>query len=217
MSRVRSFLVLTLLGGLAVVLPMTIFVFLLQWLVGVLNTMVAPLSRWLANYTTVGEHSADVLSLALVLGVCFSIGLLVKTSVGRWLHGKIDRLFSRLAPGYSTIREMVTQIMGGEGNASLLNGKVCRAYIMGINNSVSVTGIVTAEHESGDYTVYVPTAPIPTSGFIYHLSADCVVLLPEVSVEAAMRTVIACGSGSQMMLASQPASDALAAQPNGHE
>ena len=202
MSRVRSFLILTLLGGLAVVLPMTIFVFLVQWLVGVVGTIIAPLSRWLAHYITIGEHSADVLSFALVLGVCFAIGLLVKTSVGGWLHSKIDGLFSRLAPGYSTIREMVTQVMGGEGNASLLNGKVCRAYIMGTQSPVSVTGIVTAEHSSGDYTVYVPTAPIPTSGFVYHLPADCVVLLPEVSVETAMRTVIACGSGSQVMLPS---------------
>jgi uncharacterized membrane protein len=200
MSRIRSFLVLTLLGGLAVVLPMTIFVFLVQWLVGVVDTAIAPLSRWLAHYTTAGGHGADVLSFALVLGVCFAIGLLVKTSVGSWLHSKIDGLLSRLAPGYSTIREMVTQVMGGEGNASLLNGKVCRAYIMGAASPVSVTGIVTAEHGSGGYTVYVPTAPVPTSGFVYHLPADCVVLLPEVSVEAAMRTVIACGSGSHIVM-----------------
>lgn len=200
MSRIRSFLVLTLLGGLAVVLPMTIFVFLLQWLVGVLDNIIAPLSRWLANYITVGEHGADMLSLAIVLGVCFVIGLLVKTSIGRWIHTKVDGFFSRLAPGYSTIREMVTQVMGGDDNASLLNGKVCRAYIMGAASPVSVTGIVTAEHASGDYTVYVPTAPIPTSGFVYHLPADCIVLLPEVSVEAAMRTVIACGSGSQIVM-----------------
>ncbi|WP_049723781.1 DUF502 domain-containing protein [Gilvimarinus polysaccharolyticus] len=215
MSRIRSFLVLTLLGGLAVVLPMTIFVFLLQWLVGVLDNLIAPLSRWLANYITVGEHGADVLSLALVLGVCFVVGLLVKTGIGRWLHSKLDSLFSRLAPGYSTIREMVTQVMGGEGNASLLNGKVCRAYIMGATSPVSVTGIVTAEHESGDYTVYVPTAPIPTSGFVYHLPADCVVLLPEVSVEAAMRTVIACGSGSQIIM--PPAVAHNSAPINDHE
>ncbi|WP_041522613.1 DUF502 domain-containing protein [Gilvimarinus agarilyticus] len=204
MSRVRSFLVLTLLGGLAVVLPMTIFVFLLHWLAGILGKAIDPLSRWLANYITVGEHSADVLSLALVLSVCFAIGLLVKTGIGRWIHSKLDALFSRLAPGYSTIREMVTQVMGGEGNASLLNGKVCRAYIMGATSPVSVTGIVTAEHASGEYTVYVPTAPIPTSGFVYHLPADCVVLLPEVTVEAAMRTVVACGSGSQIILPQPP-------------
>ena len=199
MRRLRSFVILTLLGGLAVVLPITIFIFLLQWLVRLVVDLVAPLSAWLADYVTVNARTADVLGVALVLGVCFCIGLLVKTGVGRWLHRKVDALLSRLAPGYSTIREMVSQIMGGEGNASLLNGKVCRAYIMGAQSPVCVTGIVTAEHDTGEYTVYVPTAPVPTSGFVYHLPADCVVLTPDVSVETAMRTVIACGSGSQIM------------------
>jgi uncharacterized membrane protein len=75
---------------------------------------------------------------------------------------------------------------------------------MGRAIRVSVTGIVTARHANGDYTVYVPTAPIPTSGFVYHLAADCVELLPHISVETAMRTVISCGSGSQII--SEPGS-----------
>lgn len=204
MVRLKSFITLTLLGGLAVVLPITIFLFLLQWLVGVIDRVIEPVSGWLSGRVSVGEYAADVLGVLLVLAACFAVGLLVKTGLGRWLHTRVDRLLSRLAPGYSTIREMVTQVMGGEGNASLLNGKVCRAYIMGASSPVCVTGIVTAEHESGAYTVYVPTAPIPTSGFVYHLPADCVVLLPEVSVEAAMRTVVACGSGSQLVMPSQP-------------
>lgn len=70
---------------------------------------------------------------------------------------------------------------------------------MGRSAGVSVTAIVTAKHVNGDYTVYVPTAPIPTSGFVYHLAAECVDLLPHVGVEEAMRTVIACGSGSQVI------------------
>ncbi|UTF61409.1 DUF502 domain-containing protein [Gilvimarinus sp. DA14] len=200
MKRLRSFVILTLLGGLAVVLPITIFVLLLQWLVGVIVDLTAPLSAWLANYVTVNDYTADILGVALVLSGCFCIGLLVKTGVGRWLQRLVDGVLSRLAPGYSTIKEMVVQIMGGEGNASLLNGKVCRAYIMGASSPVCVTGIVTAEHNDGGYTVYVPTAPVPTSGFVYHLPGDCVTLLPDISVEAAMRTVIACGSGSQIIM-----------------
>ncbi|MDO3388190.1 DUF502 domain-containing protein [Gilvimarinus sp. SDUM040013] len=211
MSRLRSFVTLTLLGGLTVVLPITIFLVLLQWLVGVIDRSIAPISDWLAEYVTVSEHMADMLGVGLILATCFLIGLLVKTGIGRWLHRKVDALLSRLAPGYSTIREMVAQIMGGEDNASLLNGKVCRAYIMGHASPVCVTGIVTAEHEHGGYTVYVPTAPVPTSGFVYHLPANCVELLPDISVESAMRTVIACGSGSQIIMADAAAPEACSA------
>ena len=54
---------------------------------------------------------------------------------------------------------------------------------------------------AGSYVAEVPTAPIPTSGMTYHLPADCVQILPHVTVEEAMRTIISCGSGSAEMLA----------------
>ncbi|MBU2884705.1 DUF502 domain-containing protein [Gilvimarinus agarilyticus] len=216
MTRLRSFITLTLLGGLTVVLPITIFLLLVQWLVSFIDSAIEPLSAWLAGYVTVSGHVADMLGVGLILAACFTIGLLVKTGIGRWLHRKVDGLLSKLAPGYSTIREMVSQIVGGEGNASLLNGKVCRAYIMGKSSPVCVTGIVTAEHEQGSYTVYVPTAPVPTSGFVYHLPADCIELLPGVTVESAMRTVIACGSGSQIIMAEVADKSSQTIEPKEH-
>lgn len=199
MKRWQTYVGLTLLGGLMVALPIAIFIFILQWLLGLVTTVIAPISTWLSSWTPLAEKVADLVGIVLVLGVFFLIGLGVKTSVGRWLHNRVDEWLSRFAPGYSTIREVVMQFFGGENNTSLLRGQVCRAYIMGRQNPVSVTAIVTARHENGDCTVYVPTAPIPSSGFVYHLTEDCVELLPHISVEAAMRTVISCGSGSQII------------------
>jgi uncharacterized membrane protein len=195
----QSFVSLTLLGGLTVVLPIAIFVLLLHWLFGVVTGIISPLSGWLASWMPLGRYLADIMGIVIVLGICFAIGLLIKTSVGRWLHSWIDRWLAKFAPGYKTIREVVSQFVGGDDHTSLLKGQVCRAYIFGRANPVSVTAIVTAMHDTGEYTVYVPTAPIPSSGLVYHLSAECVELLPHVSVEAAMRTVISCGSGSQII------------------
>src|SRR5690606_14751841 len=138
-------------------------------------------------------YAADLLGIAIVLVAFFLVGVAIRTNIGRILHDMLDQWLTKLAPGYKTIREVVMQVLGGEGNTSLLNGQVCRAYLMGRAAGVSFTGIVTAQHLNGDYTVYVPTAPIPTSGFVYHLASDCVELLPHISVEAAMRTVISCG------------------------
>ncbi|PUA27044.1 MAG: hypothetical protein B0W54_19630 [Cellvibrio sp. 79] len=199
MKRLRSFVSITLLGGLVVILPIAIFVFLVEWLLGVVRSLIQPLSHWLVEQTAFTNYMADVLGVLLLLLGCFLIGLFIKTSIGEWVHDQVDAWLARLAPGYKTIREVVTQLLGGEGNTSLLKGDVCRAYLMGRAAGVSVTAIVTAKHANGDFTVYAPTAPIPTSGFVYHLSAECVDLLPHVSVEEAMRTVIACGSGSQII------------------
>lgn len=179
---------------------MAIFILLAEWILEKLRLMIKPLSNWLVEQATVTNFMADFSVVALIMLTCFTIGLLVKTNLGNWLHEWIDEWLGRVAPGYGTINELVSQFFGGKGNQSLLKGEVCRAYIMGRDVPVSVTGIITARHDNGDVTVYVATAPIPTSGMVYHLGIDCIDLLPNVSVEAAMRTVIACGSGSPSIL-----------------
>ncbi|ACE84441.1 DUF502 domain-containing protein [Cellvibrio japonicus] len=199
MKRLRSFVSITFIGGFMVVLPMLIFVWLVEWLLRTIRNLIQPLSQWLVEQTLVSGYVADIIGVGLLLLGLFLIGLFVSTSIGGWLHDLIDDWLARLAPGYKTIRDVITQLLGGEGNTSLLKGEVCRAYLMGRAAGVSVTAIVTAKHANGDYTVYAPTAPIPTSGFVYHLASECVDLLPHVSVEEAMRTVIACGSGSQVI------------------
>ncbi len=200
MLRLKSFFTLTLLGGLTVVLPIVIFVFIFQSLFGWVTTTIQPATDWLTSRAEIREAFADILVVGIILGSCFLIGLLVKTGVGRFLHQVVDRWLSRLAPGYSTIREVVAQFLGGDENASILRGRVALARIYGVGSDVKVTAIVTTEHSNGCYTVFVPTAPVPTSGMVYHLPRDCVELMPTISVEAAMRTVIACGAGSQMLI-----------------
>lgn len=202
MKRLKAFFTLTLLGGMAVVLPLTIFLVIFQWLFIMVTGAIQPLTDWLTAHSDMKELVADMIVVMMIVGICFVIGLLVKTGVGRWLHGIFDKALTKLAPGYRVIRELVSQFLGSDDSASLFNGKVCKARIYGADNPVEVTAIVTDEYESDGvsvYTVFAPTAPIPTSGMVYHLPVECVKLLPGVSVEAAMKTVIACGAGSSSL------------------
>ncbi|WP_346839566.1 DUF502 domain-containing protein [Microbulbifer sp. SAOS-129_SWC] len=201
MTRVKAFITLTLLGGLAVVLPIAIFILLFQWLFGQVSELVAPVVIWLEAHTQFKDTLARLMVIALILGSCFLIGLLVKTSVGRWLHRHLDHWLGRLAPGYNTIKDLVLQFIGSGTGEGVLSGPVARVRIHGAANPLSVTAIVTSRHDNGDFTVYVPTAPVPTSGFVYHVPADCVEILPGVTVEAAMKSIVACGSGSGNLLA----------------
>lgn len=203
MKRLQTFVRLTLLGGLAVVLPIALLLLIFQWLFGAVAGAIAPVAGLITERVEIREDIATVVALATILGACFVIGLFLKTRVGAWIHEQVDHVLSRFAPGYKSIRELVSQLLGGNDEASLLNGEVCLAQIFGPSSPVTVTAILTSRHLDGKCTVYVPTAPIPTSGMIYHLDEACVRLLPKVSVEQAMRTVVACGTGSAELLASQ--------------
>lgn len=182
-----------------VVLPLAILVLFAEWVFGVVTRLAKPVNDWVATWSPLTNYLADFTGVALLLIGCFLIGLLVKTNVGQWLHDLMDEVLGKIVPGYETINKLVSQLLGGEGNTSLLKGEACRAFIFGPNVGTSVTGIVTARHPNGEFSVYVPTAPFLTSGMVYHLSADSVELLPGVTVEAVMRTIVACGSGSQTL------------------
>ena len=69
---------------------------------------------------------------------------------------------------------------------------------------MEVTAIITSYHQDGRVTVFVPTAPVPTSGLTFHLDRALVTELPGVSVEEAMRTIISCGTGSDLLLQGLP-------------
>ncbi len=203
MKKLQSFVALTFLGGMTVVLPIAILMILFQWMFAWVTDVIQPLTDMLTSRADMRELMADGIVLFLLVSVCFSIGLLIKTGVGAWLHRWLDKGLAKFAPGYQTIRDIVVQFVGGSEEASILNGQVALVKLYP-QSELQVTAIVTAEHALG-FTVFVPTAPVPTSGMVYHLPKTSVQLLPELTVEQAMKTIIACGAGSQVLLKSATA------------
>ena len=190
---------MALIGGLLVILPLAVFILVVRWLLGTFSELLSPFSEPIRNAFELSPLIADALVVAIFLAICMAVGLLVRTAFGRWIHAFFDRWMSKLAPGYKTIRSMVQQLIGGESGGPL-SGEVVLAKVFGPDVATTMTGIVTSKNADGTLTVYVPTAPVPTSGMTYHLPAECVKYLPGVSVEEAMRTIIACGAGTSDIL-----------------
>jgi len=198
MKKLKAYVGLTLLGGMLVILPFTVLVLLVTWLWGTFGRLIEPISLPVTNLLNLPSIAADFLVLVGFLVICLFVGLVVRTAVGRWLHVTFDSWMTKLIPGYRTLREMIKQILGGGDDS--LTGEVVLAHIFGEDCASMMIGIVTSKHENGLVTVYVPTAPIPTSGLTYHIPESAVEYLDNISVEEAMRTVIACGAGSADML-----------------
>jgi uncharacterized membrane protein len=64
-----------------------------------------------------------------------------------------------------------------------------------------MTGFITDEHANDFYTVFVPTGPNPTNGFIFHVKAHQITEI-DVSVEEAMKAIISVGAGSKNIVES---------------
>ena len=184
------------LSGLAVLLPLFIFFLILLWLYELVTGILAPVTNLITGITGIPDIVGHALVLVTVLGFILFIGIFARTTVGRWLRPHVDMYMQRVAPGYRMIREIVQHLFGDRDHSPFTHGSVALVQLYGPQVALTVTGIVTSRHRDGTCTVFVPTGPNPTSGFIYHVAPELVQLRPDIRVDSALRSVIACGMGS---------------------
>ena len=146
---------------------------------------------------------ADLIVVALLVLLCFLIGSLVATRLGAWLWQRAEEVLMVRVPGYRSVREITAQLLGNSNDSPFKRGEVARIWLYGRQVDVSVLGLVTSRHADGRVSVFVPTGPNPTTGFIYHVSMELVELHPEIRVEQMMKTVIACGAGTSALFATR--------------
>lgn len=203
-NRFTLFIKHSLLGGLTVLLPIVIVAILLHWLYTTLNNAFAPVTLLVESVFGINTYAANAALLLCLIALCFVLGNFVSTRAGDWLWQKLDGVLARRIPGYRMVRDLVEQLMGNSKNNATRRGEVATLWLYGRDNPISVMGLVTARHDDGRVTFFMPCGPNPTTGFIYHVSADLIDLCPSVRVEQLMKSVVACGFGSQPILRQSP-------------
>jgi uncharacterized membrane protein len=199
----------SLMGGLLVLLPVAIVTLFFKWLYEAASGFIAPFTKIFVQTFGFPQFVADVIVIALIVLLCFAMGNVVATRVGAWAWDRVESSLMQRVPGYRSVREVTVQLLGKSNDSPFKRGEVAQVWLYGRDVSVSVLGLVTSRHESGVLTVFVPTGPNPTSGFIYHVAAGLVELRPELRVEQMMKTVISCGAGSAALLSGAVASAAV--------
>jgi uncharacterized membrane protein len=196
MEKLKAVIRTSLVGGLVVILPVAILVFVFRWIFKMITDAIQPLTNQAVAIYGVPEFAGDMIVVSIIVLCCFLVGVVVKTSIGRYMHRFFDKRLQQFAPGYRMIKEVVVQIFGNKENSPFSNGQVARVKLFGPDCPTEVTALVTDKGDNGIYTIFMPTGPNPTSGNIYHVKESQITLCPDVKMDSAMRTVIACGAGS---------------------
>jgi uncharacterized membrane protein len=190
MEKLKVFIKTTILGGLLVVLPIYILVLVFKWFFDFVIDNIRPINYVLIQTVGLHEFVASILAIIITLLLFFAIGLLVRTRLGKFTFDFIEENFLKKLPFYKMIKETVLQLVGSEKN---LFKAVALVRLYG--NETLITAFVTEEHDNGMYSVFVPSGPAPTAGFIYHLKKEQVQII-DYPVDKAMKTVFSLGSGS---------------------
>lgn len=175
-------------------MPMIVFFLVVRWLYRALTGVIYPLTSFLVEKTALQQLLADILVIASILIICFLIGMFVKTQMGNLIFRGVENATLRHAPGYSMIKETVLMFFGRSKSPFS-----AVALVRPFSSETMMTAFITDEHPDGSFTVFIPTAPNPTSGNIYHLQGDRVHIV-DVPVDEALRTILSCGIGSTNMV-----------------
>ncbi|HXH64093.1 MAG TPA: DUF502 domain-containing protein [Mariprofundaceae bacterium] len=188
-------------AGLVALAPLVITMMLISWLVDFANRALRWLPPQFRPDAWAGMHipGLDVLiALVCVLAIVMLIGVLTTNFIGghimRWIDVLMDRI-PIVRSIHSAVRQLMEAMLMGSGKA--FREVVLVPFPMQGNWSI---GFVTADARlpadgfagRDMVSVFVPTTPIPTSGWLIYVSRADIRPLA-MSVEEAMKLVLSGG------------------------
>lgn len=190
----RDYALNAIVGGLIVILPLGILFLALQFILSIAATLLQPLTALFGFSEEDRGIIVGLISSVILLALLFLIGISVSSRKGKRTFLLIERRVFHKIPFYGTLRDTIKAFVERE-KTPFSDVVLVDCYGTG----ALMTGLVTDEHPSGIITVFVPTAPNPANGCVYHVPKHLVTYL-DCSVEQAMHTVVAVGVGSSDIL-----------------
>ena len=194
-----------LLAGLLVWMPLAVTLWVLLWLLGVMDGMFAwVLSGTQAVLPESARASVELLRHVPGLSVIAMAALLIVTGMfvanifGQWWFRQWDRVLGKIPivkSIYNSVKQVSDTLFSSNGNAfrEAVLVQYPRAGSWTIAFVTGKPGGEVAAHLPGDYvSVYVPTTPNPTSGFFLVMPRSELRALA-MSVDEALKYVISMG------------------------
>jgi len=162
MKGLAEFLKTTVIGGLLVVVPVYFTMLLLAKALGGVLALLGPIVALLPDRV---HRFGTVLAVALVVLVCFVLGLAARTRIGRRVIEIFERRVLERLPGFAMLRSVVRRVSGTSDDAQF------QPVLVEIEEALT-PGFIVEELDADRFVVLVPSVPTPAAGSLYILPRE---------------------------------------------
>ncbi len=177
------------LSGIAVVLPVAVTIFVLVWLFNLLDGILRDLINKIFKVDIPG------LGLLVLILLIFLIGMFTSNFVGRKITGWFEKIIGKI-PLIKTVYNPVRKIISGlssEKNESFQKVVMVEFPQKGRKSIGFITNSNFTLEGEEKISVFVPTTPNPTNGFLIIVDRKDVEIL-DMTVNEGLNTVVSIGS-----------------------
>jgi len=190
-SRVGKKLRIQFGAGILVIVPIIITILILVWLFNYIDNIAQPVANSLLGRTIPG------LGFVLTVVLIYLTGVVATSVIGKRLVGYIESLLARV-PLFRYLYTSIKQIMVSFTTSS--ETKFLQVVLVEFpKKGMRVLGFVTSESriESGEklLTVFIPTSPNPTSGYL-EIVRENDIIRTNISIDDALKMVLSAGKVS---------------------
>jgi uncharacterized membrane protein len=157
-----------------------------------LEGMVALLGPIVALLPERAHHFDQILAIVLVVLVCFVLGLIARTGLGRRAIEAFERRVLERMPGFAMLRSVVRRVSGSSDDAQF------QPVLVEIEEALTPAFIVE-ELDDDRFVVLVPSVPTPAAGSLYILPRQRVHWV-DVPVTEAVAVITRWGTGTSKLL-----------------
>ena len=184
-----------LVAGVLVFLPIFVTYFVVDFFYGIIDSLLDPVIRYLDLPHGPGVDVTDVVEIIIIMIILYATGVLIGWAVTRLVIDRVHDTIGRvpiIGPVYNTTRHGIdflsdTQTYNYRGVVLL---EFPRLGVLSMGLITSELGKIDGVEEY--LSVYVPTTPVPSSGYLVIVPSNQVTPT-DISVDEAMRMIISGG------------------------
>jgi uncharacterized membrane protein len=156
---------LTLWGGLLFMVPLTIFIVLVMKIFQFMRVLATPIGNLIAADSVAGVAVADLITVFIILLVCYVAGRIAMSSRGKKLYKSLDDKLLLFFPGYSFVKSMSASVGKGDVETAL------EPVLVKLDDMTQI-GFEVERDDKGWVIVFLPGSPDPWSGSVAYVDPE---------------------------------------------